>query len=107
MFNPVEFGNNIKRIRLERNLTLEQLAELSNISPSHLFELEKGAHTPSVRIIISLINSLGVNFGELMEESDADSKIDESIVSMLYKADEKDIKLFGLVLDLLNEGEDQ
>lgn len=36
------FGNNVKRLRLERKLTLAQLSRLSKISKSYLTKIENG-----------------------------------------------------------------
>ena len=36
------FGNNVKRLRLERKLTLAQLSRLTKISKSYLTKIENG-----------------------------------------------------------------
>lgn len=36
------FGNNVKKLRLERKLTLAQLSRLSKISKSYLTKIENG-----------------------------------------------------------------
>lgn len=43
------FGNNVKRLRLERNLTLAQLSKLSKISKPYLTKIENG-ETKSLKL---------------------------------------------------------
>lgn len=56
------FGKTLKKLRKQRGYTLEQLSELTGISPSYLNRLEKGTRrSPGYIVIIKLANSLNVN----------------------------------------------
>jgi transcriptional regulator with XRE-family HTH domain len=59
----------IRSHRLQRNLTLAQLSELSGISVGHLSRLENGGRTPTVRLLLQLARALGVPLGALVGES--------------------------------------
>jgi transcriptional regulator with XRE-family HTH domain len=51
-------GKNLKNIRLQRNLTLDQLSRDSGISKSMISEIERGIRNPSITTIWSLANCL-------------------------------------------------
>ncbi|MFZ5675705.1 MAG: helix-turn-helix domain-containing protein [Pseudomonadota bacterium] len=59
-------GRNLKRIRLERKLTQERLAELSGFSQQYISGLEKGARNPTVVTIYEFSQVLKVDYLELL-----------------------------------------
>jgi transcriptional regulator with XRE-family HTH domain len=54
-------GRNLARIRREKGLTQEQLAELSGFSQQYLSGLEQGRRNPTVITIYELAQALGVS----------------------------------------------
>jgi len=60
--NDIEksFGEVIKRLRKQKGISQEKLAELSNLDRSYLSELERGEKTASLRTIFKLSNGLEV-----------------------------------------------
>ena len=46
-------SRNIKRIRQERNLTLDDLARVSNVSKSMLSEIERCSKSPTISMFLS------------------------------------------------------
>ncbi len=65
----------IRSHRLQRNLTLAQLSELSGISVAHLSRLENGRRTPTVRLLLQLARAFGVSLGALVGESPAENTV--------------------------------
>ena len=61
------FGRNINRLRSERNLTQEKLAELADVSRRYLQEVEKGEKNPTVKIAAKLRLALKVSWEELFK----------------------------------------
>ena len=59
------FGRIIKQYRIARELTLQQLAEASGVSPSHLGRIERGQRFPSANILRRIAKPLGFDEGEL------------------------------------------
>lgn len=53
-------GQAIQRLRKERGLTQEQLAELAGISSNSVSRIERGALIPALPTLIELCNALGV-----------------------------------------------
>ena len=63
-------GYNLKQLRLERNLSLGQLAEVSEISKAMLSDIEKGNGNPTINTIWKIANGLKVPYTKLMEGID-------------------------------------
>jgi transcriptional regulator with XRE-family HTH domain len=51
------------------NLSLRQVAELAHISNPYLSQLERGMHAPSLRILRSLADALGISADTLLEQA--------------------------------------
>jgi transcriptional regulator with XRE-family HTH domain len=66
-------GRNVKRIRLEKALTQEQLAALSGFSQQYLSGLEAGRRNPTMLSIYELATALGVSHVELVRPTDETS----------------------------------
>jgi transcriptional regulator with XRE-family HTH domain len=60
-------GRNVLRIRKNKNITQERLAELSGFSQQYISGLEKGQRNPTVVTVYELSLALGVNFIELLK----------------------------------------
>lgn len=52
-------GENVKRLRIERNLTQEQLAERSGFTQQYISDLERGRRNPTVVSLLELAHALG------------------------------------------------
>jgi transcriptional regulator with XRE-family HTH domain len=59
-------GRNVKRIRQEKGLTQEQLAELSGFSQQYISGLEQGRRNPTIVSLYELATALGVSHMELV-----------------------------------------
>lgn len=60
-------GENLRRLRTERNLSLGQLAERSGVSKVMLSQIERGDSNPTVNTLWKVANGLGVPYSSLME----------------------------------------
>jgi transcriptional regulator with XRE-family HTH domain len=60
------FSNNLTQILKTRNLSVQQLAELSSIRRSYLSRLLHGHHSPRLTIVEKIAKSLRVNAYELL-----------------------------------------
>jgi transcriptional regulator with XRE-family HTH domain len=61
---------NMRRIRLKKNLTQEQVAELSNTTPVWISVCEKGTRNLSVRSLSVIAYALGVPMAALLDTKD-------------------------------------
>ncbi|MFQ5342097.1 MAG: helix-turn-helix domain-containing protein [Anaerolineae bacterium] len=60
-------GKRIKAMRQKRKLTLAKLAEKSNLSASHLSQVERDKSTPSLMTLANIAEALEVNLRDLFE----------------------------------------
>jgi transcriptional regulator with XRE-family HTH domain len=60
-------GENIKKFRLERNLSQEALANLSGIDWSTISRLERGVVNTSISVIFALAGAMGIEASQLLE----------------------------------------
>lgn len=63
-------GQRIKALRQQRNLTLVGLAEQSNLSASHLSQVERDKTTPSLMTLNSIAQALDVSLRDLFDSED-------------------------------------
>lgn len=67
MFNSYKkLGENVRRIRKERKLTQEQLAELTNIDPKSIIAIEAGKRNPTFKTIQKIAKALKVSPKDLL-----------------------------------------
>lgn len=59
-------GSNVRRLRVERKLSQEQLAMDARIDLTYLGGIERGRRNPSVKVLGRLAASLGVHPAELL-----------------------------------------
>lgn len=67
-------GNRLRLLRLEREMTLQELADMTNLSPSMLSLVERGRATPSIQSLIVLANALNVTMSDLVVTEQADEE---------------------------------
>lgn len=63
-------GRNFARLRHEKGLTQEQVAELSGLSQQYLSDLERGRRNPTIITLYELAQALGVSHVALVEPTD-------------------------------------
>lgn len=64
-------GARIRRERLERRWTLDQLAEVAGVSRRMLVTVEQGAANPSIGTLLRLSDALGIGLPALVEQPQA------------------------------------
>ncbi len=62
-------GINLRLLREERGLTLQELAERSGVSKAMLNQIEGGKSSPTIALGWKIANGLGVPFGALLGEA--------------------------------------
>ena len=55
----------VKELRKNNNLTLEQLAERTGVSKSHINDIENGLKEPGLSVLVRLAKALDVQVTEL------------------------------------------
>lgn len=89
--NQAELGLRIKQCRKMQHLTQENLAELIDVSPHYIYELEKGLKCMSLTTLIDIASALNLSTDYLLfgmqNTSAAPSKEDAPVdrLSLLLK----------------------
>lgn len=62
------FGNNVRRIRMEKGLTIEALATDVGLSYSYVGEMQRGKRNPTLKIVERVAKALDVSPIELLSD---------------------------------------
>jgi transcriptional regulator with XRE-family HTH domain len=68
-FDLVALGERVRRERLERNLTLDELAARAGVSRSMISAVESGGKAPTIVVLHRIASGLGIGMTRLMGES--------------------------------------
>lgn len=64
----MDIGAKIKRIRLSNQLTLEELANRSELTKGFLSQLERDLTSPSVATLENILEALGTNLKDFFQK---------------------------------------
>lgn len=95
------FGKKLKAIRESRNLTQQELAELVNLQPNSIGQIEIGNKAVSFATIEQFAEKLNINYNEFFtfdEELKPKNPLSKAIVSELQNLDEDTQKYILSVL---------
>lgn len=84
-------GVNLRLLREERGLTLQELSERSGVSKAMLNQIEAGRSSPTIALGWKIANGLGVPFGALLGEAMPGDFVvhPQSAIQTLYSADRR------------------
>jgi transcriptional regulator with XRE-family HTH domain len=63
-----KFGENLRRLRKDRGLSQEALAETADLTADYLGFIERGDNVPTLTVILKLAKALNIDAGELLAE---------------------------------------
>ncbi|SCB74983.1 helix-turn-helix domain-containing protein [Weissella bombi] len=87
-------ANNLIRIRQEKKLSINKLAELSGISKSVLSQIEKQTTNPTINTIWKISSGLNVSYTELMNTSDDFSEVIQKNQTIMQTSDNNCYRIF-------------
>ncbi|PTB96339.1 XRE family transcriptional regulator [Marivirga lumbricoides] len=64
-------GAKIAKIRKQRGLTQEDLADLAAIHPDYMGKIERGERSPSLVRFLRILDALKFNYGEFFQDFEA------------------------------------
>lgn len=105
-----KIGQQIAKIRKERNLTQAQLAEAIDVAPETISRLERGVSVPSLNTIEEISKSLNVSLKDIFDFEYAPKKVSPSereiarVVALLKNRKSQEIKLAHTILKDLFRG---
>ncbi len=68
-------ANNLKNLRLSKNLSLDDLSKLTNVSKSMLGQIERAESSPSITTLWKIATGLNVSFTYLLENTDTSNAV--------------------------------
>lgn len=64
----LELGSRIRYYRKEKNITQEKLAEICNLHPTYIGQIERGEKNATLESIYRISKGLGVSMSKLLED---------------------------------------
>ena len=71
----MDIGSKVKRLRQANGLTLEELANRSELTKGFLSQLERDLTSPSVATLEDILEALGTNLQEFFSEKEAEQLV--------------------------------
>ena len=96
-----QLGYSIKRIRINKGYTREQLSERSGISVRHLTAIENEQKRPSYEVLYALIHALGVSADEIFYPETVSMDDAEDIKRLYLECSDRDKMIIRNVLDAM------
>ena len=90
-----EVGDRLKFLREQRKMNKNELANAAGVSPTYVYQLEKGEKSPTVEYLGYLCEALGVTLFDFFEIKNEDRPYDDKVAHL----SETQRKLFN---DFLN-----
>lgn len=106
-------GRNIKSVRSEKNMTLEQVANQTGFSVEYLKDLEAGKVIPPVGTLLQIARAMGIDSGYFLKEEEVklEKRVKEyskrtdnyAYTTLTPGAENKHLKAFRVVIDPMTE----
>ena len=98
-------GQRIKELRKSQNITQEQLAELVNVEPTTISNIECGRNYPNLATLEKVLNVLKSDFLEVFDFQHFDNKatLVQKIKKYIDKAEPKEIEFLYKTMVNLNQ----
>ncbi|QFF98311.1 XRE family transcriptional regulator [Psychrobacillus glaciei] len=101
----MQIGKKIKRLRLEKGLTQEELGERTDLSKGFISQLERDINSPSIETLFTILSVLGCKPKDFFNDEHARTKVVFSIKEQItFEDDDKNYKLKWLISES-NENE--
>ncbi len=84
MIDETEIGRKIKLLRLERGLSLQDIANAAGITKGYLSRVENSKKAPPVSTLLTLAKALGVNISTIFSEDEG-----KTTITLVKKAERK------------------
>lgn len=100
----IRIGQKIKKWRLKREYTREYLAELADISPKFLYEIEKGKKGCSSYILYMIASSLNINVNKLLPEENRGMEHEENFYQRIEGTQKDKVdSILKIIYDMIRE----
>lgn len=97
--NYYKIGQKIRKYRKAQGLSQEQLAEMTEISVTHMSHIETGNTKLSLPVLVKMAEILQVQTDDLLfEEFNGKHRVQQEIIDILDSCNEKELKILLEVL---------
>lgn len=101
--NLSEIGGRIKAERKKQGLSQERLAEMINVSPHYIYEIERGLKAMSLETLVNMTEAMGLSadfiiFGEKIDKNiDLYEQLDRMDLQQREKVESAFLKLLPYI----------
>ena len=88
----MKIGEKLRRLRLQRNLTQEELADRCELTKGFISQVERDLASPSIATLTDMLECLGSDLKAFFSEADEDEKIVFDPADMFEKVDEEALR---------------
>lgn len=88
----MKIGEKLRRLRLRKNLTQEELADRCELSKGFISQVERDLASPSIATLTDMLECLGSDLKTFFSESEENEKIVFSPSDMFEKTDEESLR---------------
>ena len=102
MINKTDIGKIIQKLRKDKNLTQEELAEKIDLSTNYLSKVERGLSVLNVEAFLKMANVLSFSLEDF--GLNTDTRIDEDkkeLIKRILSTSEKEIKAYTELLNTM------
>ena len=71
----LDLGNQLRKLRKKRSLTLQDLSGLTGLSKPNLSQIENNIVTPPISTLLKISSALGVQIGHFFQQATPDSNV--------------------------------
>ena len=97
----MNIGEKLRKLRLQRELTQEEMADRCELSKGFISQVERDLASPSIATLTDMLECLGSNLKEFFSETEEDEKTVFSQSDMFVKEDEETLRGIGAFLGKL------
>ena len=103
--NQNKFGNAVREARVQSHITQEALAEILNISTTHLKTIERGRRNPSFTLLEKMVKTLNISLDALfLDNNSQEEELISELEIMLRKCDKYQLTMLRYMINgLLQE----
>lgn len=105
MIDYASIGQKLKKARLSKGITQEQLAEAVGVGVTHISHLETGSGTASLKVFLAIINFLDCSADELLckEIKTAKPIVNNWLAELVEDCTQDEIKIIADMVTALKQ----
>ena len=105
MIDYASIGQAVKKIRISKGITQEQLAEAVGVGVTHISHLETGSGVVSLKVFLAIVNFLECSADELLckEITTAKPIVDNWLAELVADCDKTEVKIIADMVSSLKQ----